>query len=168
MLRNPDAWLGAMDPIARFFEYGDGAFGSNTDPVKPVQIEDGAVIIKSHNVDILIWGGNAPTMEQGYPDIVGIEPYGVCDTPEQFLARYGPALRADERTFVVAFTHVAKDPENKGIGGGWRWHKWGPYVGTGQPTMEYLDDEDGFADGVYCYKVVQIAGPIVKRPWEAS
>jgi hypothetical protein len=49
------------------------------------------------------------------------------------------------------FTHVPKEPENAGRGGGWRWHKWGPYIGKGEPTTEYLDDEDGFADGVYVY-----------------
>jgi hypothetical protein len=68
----------------------------------------------------------------------------------------------------VAFTHVAKDPENAGNGGGWRWHKWGEYIGTGQPTTEYLDDEEKFNDGIYTYHIEQIDGPILKLDYSTG
>lgn len=82
--------------------------------------------------------------------------YGVCDSPDQFLGLVGELLKADERTFTVAFTHVPKRDDD----GGWRWHKWGPYIGTGTPTMEYLNDEKEFSEGVWVYHVYQIAGEL--------
>ena len=99
------------------------------------------------------------TFEQGYPNFDTEEyfgSYGVCDSPEQFIKKFHNILESDEREFVVGFAHVTKDPSNAGNGGGWRWHKWGAYVGEGEPTCEYLDDEALFHDGVYCYKVVQV------------
>ena len=82
--------------------------------------------------------------------------YGVCDSPEQFIDRFKAALEQDPRTFVVSFAHIPKNPDNEGMGGGWRWHKWGPYIGDGKPQCEYLDDEEGFSDGVYIYHVFQL------------
>jgi len=95
------------------------------------------------------------------PDVGGnrFNCYGVVDNPAQFEAKFGQTLKDDLRTFVVCFTHVKKDPDNAGQGGGWRWHKWGPYEGDGTPTREYLDDEQGFLDGVWTYEVLQVKGP---------
>ena len=76
--------------------------------------------------------------------------YGVCDSIEQFLdTECGRALLDSPEEYCVSFTHVAKEP---GVGG-WRWHKWGPYIGLGEPTTEYLADEEQFAAGVYCFHV---------------
>ena len=98
--------------------------------------------------------------------------YGVCDTPEQLLeykftpgdwGRYvlnnkklkitpeieleleaeitlGEYLRNSDRKFAVGFNPIKQDPENPG--GGWRWHKWGRYIGKHDICCEYLDDED--------------------------
>ena len=101
--------------------------------------------------DMTIWGKN--DFDRSYVDIGELSACGVCDSPEQFKADHLQTVIDDPRPFVVFFTHVHKEPENRGRGGGWRWHKWGPYIGKGQPEMEYLDDEDGFADGIYCYHI---------------
>mgnify|MGYP000984510367 FL=1 len=53
---------------------------------------------------------------------------------------------------------MPKNPDNKGKGGGWRWHKWGEYLGNGTPTCEHLDDEDEFNDGVYVYHMYIVDG----------
>ena len=90
--------------------------------------------------------------------------YGVCDSPQQFIDRFKKLLEEDERTFVVSFGHIKKEPEKAGKGGGWRWHKWGRYIGDGKPQCEYLDDEEFFADGVYVYHVYQVDGPIYDPP----
>ncbi len=84
--------------------------------------------------------------------------YGVCDSPEQFK-RTGlyKGIAESERSWCVFFTHVPKDVSNAGNGGGWRWHKWGPYIGEGEPTTEYLDDEPLFPGGVYTYHVYELA-----------
>lgn len=83
--------------------------------------------------------------------------YGVCDTPAQLIEKF-PMLETDPRRFVVSFTHVAKDPTNRGQGGGWRWHKWGPYIGDHEHEYEYLDDEVGFEDGIYVYGIYELVG----------
>lgn len=107
--------------------------------------------------DFTIWGGNAPEREMAYPRFTDGDPFafGVCDTPEQFLNKYGAVLRADPRRLVVSFSHVEKSSNPNG----WRWHKWGPYVGDYEPAREYLADEDGFYDGVFCYHIYCLDNP---------
>lgn len=86
-------------------------------------------------------------------------PFGVADSPEQFYRKYGAYLNALPVDLCVFFVHIEKDPENKGNGGGWRWRKWGPYVGEGTPQHEYLDDEDGFENGIYTYHIYETLLP---------
>ena len=81
--------------------------------------------------------------------------YGVCDGHEQFMRKFGKILEDDERTFCVGFSHCAKEPGVQG----WRWHKWGEYIGEGEPECEYLADEEGFEDGVWGFFILQIDGP---------
>lgn len=68
-----------------------------------------------------------------------VPPYGVCDSVEQFFARFGAYLESSPRAYAVGFTEVrrADQPDE----GGWRWRKWGGYVGERRPMMEYLHDE---------------------------
>lgn len=79
--------------------------------------------------------------------------YGVCDSPQQFIDKFGKRLEADPRQFVICFTRVRKADQYEH--GGWRWHKWGPYVGKGRPTTEYLYDEPKFEE-VYCYHIYHV------------
>lgn len=62
-------------------------------------------------------------------------PYGVCDSPEQFLAKF-----RSWNGYVWMKEIKRKDqPPN----GGWRWHKWGEYVGVHSKLVretEYLYD----------------------------
>lgn len=81
-------------------------------------------------------------------------PYGVCDDVADILRVY-PLLEADPvRKFVVTMKRVKRNLANKGLGGGWRWHKWGEYIGTQTPTTEYLDDEP-LVEQVYCYHIFE-------------
>jgi hypothetical protein len=68
--------------------------------------------------------------------------YYVCDSPEAFIDAYGKLLEEDERIFAVFFTPMVKSEQPSE--GGWRWHKWGEYIGVGEPTTEYLYDEPKF------------------------
>ena len=89
-----------------------------------------------------------------YPELPEENPYGVCDSIAQFFRHpLGQFLVKEEaRKFVVNFTHIAKVPGQRG----WRWHKWGPYIGEGpEPQCEYLADEKGFAEGVFTYHVYE-------------
>jgi hypothetical protein len=66
-----------------------------------------------------------------------IPSYGVCDTPDQICERF--PLETLPGAYFVSFVRLLKrdqDPE-----GGWRWHKWGEYIGTQKPQCEYLYDE---------------------------
>lgn len=78
--------------------------------------------------------------------------YGVCDTPEQLIEKF-PILDTDPRPFVVSFTKIAKAEQPPM--GGWRWHKWGPYIGDHTPTTEYLHDEPDI-DDVWVYHVYEV------------
>jgi len=164
MLRSPRTTY--KDPIteAIALEWGWGNCA-------PQMLEPGVFLLGHFNLDLVVWGGNRPagisyddSEYMLYPWIKGLPSYGVCDSPKQFLSRYRDLLEEDPRTFVMSFTHIAKDPSNAGQRGGWRWHKWGPYIGDGEPTTEYLDDEPGFARGVYVYHILQTEGPEIEDP----
>lgn len=122
-------------------------------PGNPVRLATGVFQITHFSGDMLLWGKN--DLERSYDFDVGDVPIScVCDSVEQFLRKYESQLEADPRPFVVFMTHIPKDESNRGQGGGWRWHKWGEYVGEGNPSCEYLDDEDGFSDGVFVVSVL--------------
>lgn len=87
--------------------------------------------------------------EEGENDYRG--PYGVCDSIEQLLAKY-PELEAEDREFVVTLSPIRKAEQYPQ--GGWRWHKWGEYIGTQQPTCEYIFDEPTI-ELVYVYHIYE-------------
>lgn len=68
--------------------------------------------------------------------------YGVADSVEQIKEYYKEEISDVNKKYVIALTPVWQEKENKGKGGGWRWHKWGEYIGKLNPQCEYLDDED--------------------------
>lgn len=65
--------------------------------------------------------------------------YGVCDNVEQLLVHYPELEASTERKFVVCVTPIIR--ANQPTDGGWRWHKWGSYIGIQKPQHEYLYDE---------------------------
>ena len=86
-----------------------------------------------------------------------LEQYGVADNIEQIKAYYKEWIEKSD--WFIAITKVYQDKENAGKGGGWRWHKWGDYIGKLDPQHEYLDDED-FGDDwqgyVLCYHIYPV------------
>lgn len=86
--------------------------------------------------------------------------YGVADNIEQ-IKEYCKSYVDDlNKQYIIEVTPVFQDEDNVGKGGGWRWHKWGPYIGELNPQCEYLDDEDFGPDFKYVlcftlYKVVK-------------
>lgn len=79
---------------------------------------------------------------------------GVCDIPEDVLANlnYNKILHDPERRFTIFFTPIIRSCQERV--GGWRWHKWGPYLGKQEPTMEYLYDEPNI-EMVYVFHIVE-------------
>jgi len=77
--------------------------------------------------------------------------YGVCDSPEQFIGRFEEKLQNDPRKLFVTFFKIEKKKQPKQDG--WRWHKWGPYIGDKNPQHEHIFDEDESILEVHCYHV---------------
>lgn len=78
--------------------------------------------------------------------------YGVCDGWEQITARW-PHLIADPEAYVIAMVEIRREDQSEN--GGWRWHKWGSYIGTQNPEHEYLYD-DKHIEVVYTYHVYRL------------
>jgi hypothetical protein len=144
MLKTPARFIN--DPILSLVALSGGRSGRTT------ILGDGMVQIGHFSSDIMLYGRNGDWSFE----IEGVPTYGVCDSPEQFMEKFGDAVKTDPRNCCVFFTHIAKDTGNKHHGGGWRWHKWGEYIGDGKPEREYLDDEDGFDDGVFVFHIHDI------------
>lgn len=86
--------------------------------------------------------------------------YGVCDSPEQLIANLPDEVLYGSRLFAVFLTPIRKNEQEDG---GWRWHKWGPYIGTQTPTCEYLYDEP-LIEEVYVYHVQEFLPDEVLYP----
>lgn len=68
-----------------------------------------------------------------------IPAYGVADSVEQFLEKFKTIIEASDYGYAVGFTEVNRSEQSRE--GGWRWHKWGEYIGKREPQCEYLHDE---------------------------
>jgi len=79
--------------------------------------------------------------------------YGVCDNHRQILAHYPELQGCTDRNFVVFMTPIikAEEPEKEG----WRWHKWGSYIGEYEPRCEYIHDEPEI-EKVYVYHIYEV------------
>lgn len=85
-----------------------------------------------------------------------IHPYGVCDDWRQIFSKMADRMRPyidSPEPFVVFVSKIAKksQPEE----GGWRWEKWGEYIGDKQPQYEYLYDEPEI-DEVFVFEVYHV------------
>ena len=119
---------------------------------RPVNVSDGIYISPSFS-----FGNDIQNKHQDYPEFDGsyeYSPYGVCDEIEQVLTRYDKFLNDPDKKYCVSFTKISKSEQSES--GGWRWHKWGEYIGTKTPQCEYLYDEGEDITEVYCYHIYEI------------
>lgn len=120
------------------------------------EVVPGCYLITHHNFYHLLERGailsewsELPSKDEDY-----LNCYGVCDSVEQFLEVYKDALAEGHRRFVVCFTCVRK--ADQPADGGWRWHKWGPYMGKQNVSgCEYLYDEPN-VEQVYCFHIMEL------------
>lgn len=122
-------------------------------PVTPQRLRTGVYECRHWNFEEFVsW----PRIE-AYPTLESdgeqVSAYGVCDSVTQLLTTLRPCLSDPLRMFVVAVVCVCRDEQP--ANGGWRWHKWGPYIGAQQPTMEYLADEPDI-DKVWTYHILEL------------
>jgi hypothetical protein len=85
-----------------------------------------------------------------YPNL-SVGAYGVCDDIANLLEKC-PELEAEGREFVVCLTKI--DADEQPDSGGWRWHKWGEYIGAGEPSTEYIHDEPSLRQ-VFVYHIYE-------------
>lgn len=88
---------------------------------------------------------------QRSPYNFGFSEYGVCDSYQQILDQAD--IEESGRLFVISITPIIKEDQPEQ--GGWRWHKWGPYIGTHEPQCEYLHDEPEI-EKVYVYHIYEL------------
>jgi len=91
-----------------------------------------------------------------FPKFDDRDAYGVCDNVEQIKQHY-PELNDSDRMFVVCMTPIYHDDN-----GGWRWHKWGQYIGNHTPQFEYLSEEEGI-EMVFVFHILEVKSLYVKN-----
>lgn len=91
--------------------------------------------------------------EMGIEVIDGCVDYGVADNYEQILEYYSSKVNDPKHNYVILLSEVRKDKQPSEHG--WRWHKWGKYIGTQNPQYEYLYDEENI-EKVYCYLICEV------------
>ena len=84
--------------------------------------------------------------------------YGVSDNASQVLDYYEHLLTnygdyMNDRKFIIAMTPIFREDQPEY--GGWRWHKWGQYIGDFEPKCEYLYNEQGI-DYVWVFTILEI------------
>ena len=87
-----------------------------------------------------------------------ISDYGVADNVEQIKTYFNKYINNLTEKYIISITPVFQHKENKGEWSGWRWHKWGEYIGTLNPQCEYLDDEE-FGENfqyVLCFNIYKV------------
>lgn len=130
---------GAINPISAIIALANG-----NSPV-PKVLSDGVYEIGHFG------SSDWPPDYEHLPNGLEINSYGVCDDWLQIEALC-PTLRDPSRIFIILLTPIrhADQPAR----GGWRWHKWGPYIGAHDYQHEYLYDEEGI-EVVYCYHIYE-------------
>ena len=79
------------------------------------------------------------------------ESYGVCDGVGNLLEHYD--FENDPRDLVVFLTEIRREDQPED--GGWRWSKWGNYIGSQNVYSEYLYDEPEI-ESVYVWEAWEI------------
>jgi hypothetical protein len=117
----------------------------------PTEIEKGIYLSPSFS-----FGNNIIDGKEDYFsfDNYDLPPYGVCDNIEQVKEKYKKWIEDDNFKCCISFTKVEKSAQSERDG--WRWEKWGEYIGTKNPECEYLYDEGDEIKEVYCYHIYQI------------
>jgi hypothetical protein len=80
--------------------------------------------------------------------------YGVADNLNQVRKHLLTFISHPTRQFCLSVTWIHKDD-----GSGWRWHKWGGYIGKKKPKHEYLKDEGPDIQKVLVYNLHEVKLP---------
>ncbi|EKS4345032.1 hypothetical protein QB607_003035 [Clostridium botulinum] len=82
--------------------------------------------------------------------------YGVCDNASQVIEYCNKRISEnkihEEKEYIIVMTPIFKNSQGEY---GWRWHKWGSYIGVQNPQHEYLADEKNI-DVIYVFNVKEV------------
>jgi hypothetical protein len=131
-----------------------------TEPDKPFveRRSQGIYEINHFNFDMVLEASlgqpiDVVDFEKAYPEFGDdFNCYGVCDNYQQILDQCSE-LQNPNRKFIISVTKVSRSDQPSE--GGWRWHKWGPYIGVHESTCEYLYDEP-LINEVYVYHIYEL------------
>lgn len=106
------------------------------------------IMLPNYEINNLIYDKNGR--------FVDMLPYGVADNYKQILERDNRIkeyIEDPNNQYILQLNWISKysQPERDG----WRWHKWGRYIGDFEPKCEYLYDEYGI-NGVFVYTICKI------------
>lgn len=113
MLKNNDGAL-CLDPISIIIGQVNG------NEFFPHYLDEGVVLRPDFGSSVFL-----PDYEH-YPENLSIGEYGVCDNYMQILDQC-PELQDPNRIFLITLTPIKKEKQSPKYG--WRWHKWGEYIG---------------------------------------
>lgn len=85
--------------------------------------------------------------------------FGVADDEVQIKEYFKEEIADPKEKFFITIRPIFQHKEREGEEDGWRWYKWGPYIGKLNPQCEYLDDEDfgkDFKGYVLCFHLKHI------------
>ena len=81
------------------------------------------------------------------------ESYGVCDNYKQILRKFSQ-LKDPNKQFVIFLVRIVKKDQDST--GGWRWHKWGSYIGDKTPQCEYIFNEGPDIEEVFTFHIYEV------------
>ncbi len=128
--------------------------------------KDHRPLMELKNVYVCGWSADDYTLEMttDYKKKINLDSpiywwnYGVADNASQVIDYYEYLLSMhgdymNNRKFVILLTPIFRESQPER--GGWRWHKWGQYIGDFEPQCEYLYDEQGI-DYVYTFTILEV------------
>ena len=155
----------SFDPVENasdlFWPYVD-VLNECTDyvPDVPDTITNFDGIYCNHPLDLYLPYSNYKTRENNHfwiEDKYGCSFSGVCDNASQALEYFEnleKELNTDFGDCVIEMSLISKEHQPKYEG--WRWHKWGPYIGIKNPQCEYIVDEDESIKAVWCFQLIPV------------
>jgi len=148
---------GVIRRNARENGMNDEEIEQSIDFLKPVRVYKGIYEHRGFSLNFR----EKQSHDLDYPRFENFSCYGVCDSWQQLLEKLPLEVKEGPIKYVIGITSIKKyDQEEEG---GWRWHKWGPYIGIQQPTREYLRDEP-LIEEVFVYQIYQV-GEYTHEKW---
>lgn len=113
----------------------------------------GIWFINSHNFHIDLEDMSTHILVESYPNLGSTEPYFVTDNLDTIQKYYDEQINDPEHEYVISVTEVKKQdqPEDDG----WRYHKWGQFIGDVEPDSEYIYDSN-VHDVAYCVHIYEV------------